>query len=122
MLKGITRNRGRPPEPFFEEMVHEVLQPRLNTPIVFAANKDEPVGSPYLFREAFHRLWRGAGWIFLMHPVEHRQAHLARVNELHIEAPGGKPRNDEFREPDSHSRFAIGSIKDQNIAAHRLHA
>src|SRR3954462_4116709 len=106
MLKGITRNRGRPPEPFFEEMVHEVLQPRLNTPIVFAANKDEPVGSPYLFRQAFHRLWPGAGRLFLMHPVEHRPAPRPRVNKPHTEAPGGKPRNGEFREPDSHPRFA----------------
>ena len=41
----VARDRRRPPEPFLEEMVGQVLQAGLDAPIVFAGDEDEGVGA-----------------------------------------------------------------------------
>src|SRR3569623_2278910 len=42
---GIARARRRAPEPFYEEVVGEVLQAPLTAPIVFAGDEHETVGA-----------------------------------------------------------------------------
>jgi len=63
-------------------VVGQILQARLGTPVVLADDEDEGVRRPDLRGERFDSRRRGAFVILLVHPVEHRQADRAGVDQL----------------------------------------
>jgi hypothetical protein len=68
-------------------MIGEVLQSRLNAPIVFAGDEHEPVSVADLASEPFKGLGGFALPIFLIHSVEHREVGRLGVDQLDIVAP-----------------------------------
>src|SRR3546814_1808237 len=63
-------------------MVGQILEARLWSPIIFAGDEQEAVGGADLAGQFLHRRRRLALRIFLVHPVEHRQADRLRVDQL----------------------------------------
>src|SRR6516164_9307947 len=96
-------------------MVSQVLQARLDTPIVFTADKDKAVGGFYLLAQILHCLWCSATWVFLVHSTQDRQPNLACVYELRIKLPRHQPGSHIPGQPYSKSWFAIGTIKNEYI-------
>ena len=115
----IARDRGGPPEPFLEEMIGEVFQARLHAPIIFAGDEDKSVGVADLARELFQRLRRLALRIFLVHPVEHRQADRLGVDQFDIVAAArASPSTTKLREADAHAVGAVGAVEHEDAMGH----
>ena len=114
----IAGNGGGTPEPFLEEMIGEVLQARLDAPIIFAGDEHKAVGVADLAGELFQRRGRLALRIFLVHPVQHRQADRLGVDQFDIVAAAAQALDDELREPDAHAVGAVGAVEHENAVAH----
>ncbi len=99
-------------------MIDKVLQARLRPPIVFADDEDEGVRRADLASEILHRLRRRTLGIFLVHPVEHRQADLLGVDQLGGRAAGAKLRRDEARHADPDACGAVGAVENQHVIRH----
>src|SRR6185369_870722 len=85
---GITNDPRRPEEIFLEKMVEQILESRRNAVIIFATDHQEPVDAAVQRREAFEMVGRLTCGVFLVHPVEHRQLQLERINQMHdVTAP-----------------------------------
>ena len=118
--RGIAGDRRGAPEPFFQEMVGQVLQPRLDAPIIFADHEHERVGGADLRRQRLERGRRGARGIFLVHPVEHRQIDRPGVDQLGHGAPRGERPHEIRRQPDPLAIRAVGAVEDQDMVAHAV--
>ena len=110
----IAHDRGGTPKPFLQKVVRKVLQSGLDAPIVLAGNEHEPVGAADLAREPFKGLGRFAFRIFLVHPVEHREADRLGVDQLDVVASASQPLDDILRQPDTHPIGTIGAVKDED--------
>src|SRR5579872_3541663 len=80
----IARDRGRTPEPLLQEMIGQIFQAGLNSPVVFAGDEDESVGIANLASELLERERRLALRILLVHPVKHRQTDRLGVDQLNV--------------------------------------
>ena len=56
--------------------------------------------------------------MFLVHPVQHRQADRLGVDQFDIVAAGAQPLDDELREPDAHAVGPVGAVEDENAVGH----
>src|SRR3954454_1819521 len=99
-------------------MVSEVLQPRLDAPVVFAGHEDESAGSADLLRELFKGCGSFALRVLLVHPIKHRQVYRLGVDQFDIVAPAPQPLDDEFGQTDARSIRPIGAVENKNPVAH----
>src|ERR1700739_3081266 len=102
-------------------MIGEGFQTRLHTPIVFAGDEDEAVGTADRASQCLQRFGRGAFWVFLVHAVDDRQADHFRIDELDIIAARTKTLDDKTRKPDAHPAGTVGTVEDENAMAHGSH-
>ena len=114
----IADDGGRAPEPLFEKMVGEVFEAGLHAPIIFAGDEDKAIGTADFSRELFEHRRRLAFRVFLVHPVQHRQADRLGVDQFDIVAAAAQAFDDELRETDAHAVGAIGAVEDQNAMGH----
>ena len=63
----ITRDRGGSPKPLLQELIGQILQSRLDAPIIFAGDEPEPVGVADLAGQLFKRLGRVVLPVFRIH-------------------------------------------------------
>src|SRR5215468_3884290 len=116
----IARDCGGPPEPLLEEMIGEVLQSRLNAPIVFAGDEHEPVSVTDLASEPFKGLGGFALRIFLVHSVEDREVDRLGVDQLDIAAPAPQSSDYKLGEADTHPVRTVGAVKHEDTVAHGI--
>jgi len=76
----IIRDRGGSPKPLLQELIGQILQSRLDAPIIFAGDEPEPVGVADLAGQLFKRLGRVVLPVFRIHPVEPRKVDRLGIN------------------------------------------
>src|SRR5436190_8733248 len=101
-------------------MIGEVFQAGLNAPIIFAGDEDKTVGVANLAGEFFEPLGRLALGIFLVHPVQHRQADRLGVDQFDVVAARAQALDNELREPDAHAIGAIRAVEYEDAMGHGL--
>ena len=99
-------------------MIGEILQARLHAPIVFAGDEDKSVGVADLAGEFFQRSRRLAFRMFLVHPVQHRQADRPGVDQLDIVAAAAQALDHELRQADAHAVGPVRTVEHENAMAH----
>src|SRR6266516_3786129 len=101
-------------------MIGEIFKPRLDAPIVFAGDEHKTVGLADLACEFFQRGRRCACRIFLVHPVQHRQADRLGVDQLDITTAAAQALDDELRQADAHAVGAVRTVEYENAVAHDI--
>ena len=95
-------------------MIGQVLQPRLDSPIIFAGHEHEGVGIADPGGKGLQRVRRLARRMFLVHAVQHRQADRLRVDQLDI-MPALRQLGDGIvGEADAGTIPAIGAVENEN--------
>jgi hypothetical protein len=117
---GIARNWRGPPEPFLKEMVGQVLQPRLDAPVVFTGDEDERIGLANPFRKVFQRGRGLADGILLVHAVEHRQVDCLGIDQRRIGAKVVQLPDNVPSEADAQPVGTVGAIKDEDTVGHDI--
>jgi hypothetical protein len=95
-------------------MVGEILQARLDAPIMFAGDEDKAVSATDFAGELLRGLRRRAARIFLVHAVEHRQADRLRIDQRDVIPACAKTFDDELRQPDAHPVGAVGAVEHES--------
>src|SRR6266851_3327133 len=118
----IAGDGGGTPEPLLEKMIGEILQAGLDAPIVFAGDEDKPVRVANLAGEFFQRRRRLAFSMFLVHPVQHRQADRSGVDQFDLVATLAQAFDDELRQADAHAVRPVRAVEYENAMAHGVNA
>src|SRR6516162_4996628 len=119
---GIACDRSGSPEPFLQKMIREVLQTRLNAPVVFANDKDESVSIADFASNLFEHLGCLAARILLVHPIKHRKVDRFCIDQLDIAVPAAQPLDDEIGEPDTRAIRTVRAVKYKDAKLrHRYH-
>src|SRR6267154_3476463 len=118
----IAGDGGGTPEPLLEKMIGEILQAGLDAPIVFAGDKDKPVGVANLAGEFFQRRRRLALAMLLVHPVQHPQADRPVVDQFDLVATLAQALDDELRQADAHAVRPVRAVQHENAMAHGVNA
>lgn len=101
-------------------MVGQVLQPRLDAPVVFAGDEDQCIGLANSFRKVFQRGRGLTDGILLVHAVEHGQVDCLGVDRRGIGAEVVQLPDDVPSEADAQPVGAVGAIKHEDTVGHDL--
>ena len=96
-------------------MVGQILEARLNAPVVFADDEYECVGGANVGGERFHRGRGSALFIFLVHPIEHRQADRLGIDQDGVVAARAQALEDVIGQANSSAVGAVRAIDDENF-------
>src|SRR6185437_1470527 len=108
----------RPPEPFLEEVIGEILLSRLHAPVVFAGDEQEGIRAADPGSQLLQRRWRSTRRIFLEHAIEHRQTDCFGVDQLGLLTALVQLAKHEVRQPNALAVAPVGAIEDENSVPH----
>ncbi len=102
------------------KMVGQVLQPRLNAPVVLTGDEDERIGLANVLCKFFQRRRGRADRIFLVHAVEHRQVDCLGVDQHGIGAEVVQLPEKIPGEADAQPVGAVGAVEDEDAVGHGI--